>query len=60
MKMFLHHPVRTVAELIGVDSNFLKLEAVIFYTKFIDDNYAYNPYIYVWFVCIAVIIKIRL
>ena len=46
----------TVAELIGVHSNFLKLEVAIFYAKFKDSNYAYNLYLHVWIVCIYVVI----
>ena len=51
--------VSTVAELFGVHSNFFKLEVVIFYTKYKDNNYAYNQYTcIVWVVCIVVIFKL--
>ena len=37
--------IRTVAELIGDHSKFLKLEIVIFFIyEFKDNYYAYNPY----------------
>ena len=46
----------TVAEIIGDHSNFLKLKVVIFYTKFRDNYYAHNPYMYA---CIDVVFKPR-